>query len=151
LPLIPEVQLQLDRFVGGWPVKLSFRATYSLFDKIAFFLNAYLGLNIPEKRVSFRGVWYEGQEKRKGIRREFQSLANWPLRGLFWLGKDLYEDAPEFRAAIDPEAQRLCEIRNQLEHNAADKLRRFHCAGILAQIPVTSSGDACRGWSPSPS
>jgi tetratricopeptide (TPR) repeat protein len=97
-------------------MKLAFRSCYSLLDRIAFLLNAYLGLAIPEKRVSFRGLWYEGQEKKKGIRQEFRSLPNWPLRGLYWLGKDLYEDAPEFRAGIDPDAERLSAIRNHLEH-----------------------------------
>jgi hypothetical protein len=97
-------------------LKLAFRSCYSLLDKIAFLLNAYLGLAIPEKRVSFRGLWYQGQEKKKGIRHEFKALANWPLRGLYWLGKDLYEDAPEFRAGIDPDAERLSAIRNHLEH-----------------------------------
>jgi hypothetical protein len=41
---------------------------------------------------------------------------NWPLRGLFWLSKDLYEDDPEFRAALEPEAKELRKLRNALEH-----------------------------------
>jgi tetratricopeptide (TPR) repeat protein len=97
-------------------LKLAFRSSYSLLDKIAYFLNAYLSLGIPEKRVSFRGVWYDAQEKKKGVRQEFRSRANWPLRGLFWLGKDLYEESLPFRSVIDPDAQRLSEIRNCLEH-----------------------------------
>jgi len=98
-------------------LKLAFRSSYSLLDKIAFFLNAYLGLGIPERNVSFRGIWYEGQKKKKGVRQEFKERPNLPLRGLYWLGKDIYEGGPEFRAVIDPDAQRLCEIRNRLEHN----------------------------------
>jgi hypothetical protein len=97
-------------------LKFAFRSSYSLLDKIAFFLNAYLGLAIPETRVSFRSIWYEGQKKKKGIRQEFRSRTNWPLRGLYWLGKDLYEEGPEFRSVIDPDAQRLSKIRNHLEH-----------------------------------
>jgi hypothetical protein len=38
------------------------------------------------------------------------------LRGLFWLSKDFYEKRLAFRSAIAPEAQRLSEIRNDLEH-----------------------------------
>ncbi len=34
-------------------MKTAFRMAYSLFDKIAFFLNHYLHLSIPEKKVSF--------------------------------------------------------------------------------------------------
>ena len=96
--------------------KAAFRAAYSLFDKVAFFLNHYLGLSIPEKRVTFRTFWYERQEQRRGLRPEFQEMQNWPMRGLFWLGKDLYEDAPGFREAMEPEAQELAEVRNHLEH-----------------------------------
>lgn len=97
-------------------LKLGFRALYSIFDKISFFLNAYLELGITERRVSFRGLWYSKQERAKGIRTEFAARANWPLRGLFWLGKDLYEDNGDFRQVIDPAGERLNEIRNHLEH-----------------------------------
>lgn len=97
-------------------LKLGFRALYGLFDKIAFFLNAYLDLGIAERDVSFRGLWYVKQKRPRGVRSEFTARENWPLRGLFWLGKDLYEDADGFREVIDPSAQRLNEIRNHLEH-----------------------------------
>lgn len=97
-------------------LKLSFRALYSLFDKIAFFLNAYLDLGVAERDVSFRGLWYVEQKRTKGVRPEFTARENWPMRGLFWLGKDLYEDSDGFREVLDPAARRLSEIRNHLEH-----------------------------------
>ena len=97
-------------------LKLAFRSLYSLFDKIAFFLNAFLSLGVPERSISFRGIWYAEQKRTKGIRPEFGLRENWPFRGLYWLGKDLYEDRPEFREVIDPDAQRLNEVRNHLEH-----------------------------------
>jgi len=97
-------------------VKIVFRMVYSLFDKIAYFLNKYLNLSIPEKRVSFRTLWYKSEDRRKGLRNEFQQRENWPLRGLFWLSKDLFENKPGFRIAIQPDAQNLSEIRNHLEH-----------------------------------
>ncbi|MBX3404558.1 MAG: hypothetical protein KF699_14195 [Phycisphaeraceae bacterium] len=97
-------------------LRLGFRALYSLFDKIAFLLNAYLELGIPERGVSFRSIWYQNQQRKKGTRVEFTSRPNWPLRGMFWLAKDLYEDTPEFRAVMDPDAERLNHVRNHLEH-----------------------------------
>lgn len=97
-------------------VKAAFRTAYSLLDKAAYFLNDYLKLGIPEMRVSFRTVWYEGQERKRGLRKEFAKRPNWPLRGLFWLSKDLYEPAPGFREAVEPDAEKLAEIRNHLEH-----------------------------------
>lgn len=96
--------------------KLAFRAAYSLFDKIAFFLNHYLSLRIPENRVGFRSLWYNKRDKSRGLRPEFVSRDNWPLRGLFWLAKDLYEDATGFQTALDPDASRLAKIRNYAEH-----------------------------------
>jgi hypothetical protein len=97
-------------------MKASFRAAYSLLDKIAYFLNHYLQLSIPEKQVSFRTFWYEAQTKKNGLRKDFQQRRNWPLRGLFWLSKDLYEDKPGFKESIEPDAQELNDIRNHLEH-----------------------------------
>jgi hypothetical protein len=89
---------------------------YSLFDKIAYFLNDYLELKIPERAISFRSVWYEGQRKKDGLRQDFVACENLPLRGLFWLSKDLYENKQGFREAIEPVARELAEIRNHLEH-----------------------------------
>ncbi len=97
-------------------MKASFRIAYSLFDKAAYFLNHYLGLQIPERQVSFRTFWYESQDRKKGLRKEFQQRQNWPLRGLFWLSKDLYEDKEGFMEPMEPDAQQLNEIRNHLEH-----------------------------------
>jgi hypothetical protein len=97
-------------------VKVAFRVAYSLLDKVSFFLNHYLALGIPERRVSFRSFWYAGQERRRGLRPEFDACDNWPLRGLFWLSKDLFENAPEFRECLEPDAQELDSIRNHAEH-----------------------------------
>lgn len=93
-------------------VKIAFRMTYSILDKIAYFLNHYLALSIPEKRVSFRTIW---REKDNGpVRDRFAKSENWPLRGLFWLSKDLFEE--DIRDSTEPEARALAELRHHLEH-----------------------------------
>jgi len=93
-------------------VKIAFRIAYSILDKIAYFLNHYLALGIPEKRVSFRTIW---REKENGpVRDRFAKSENWALRGLFWLSKDLYEE--DMRGSTEPEAQALADLRNHLEH-----------------------------------
>lgn len=97
-------------------LRVAFRMAYSLFDKIAYFLNDYLKLQIAEHKVNFRTFWYDTQQKKKGLRSQLKQYENWPLRGLFWLSKDLYEDQPGFREAIEPDAQALREIRNHAEH-----------------------------------
>ncbi|WP_035998200.1 LA2681 family HEPN domain-containing protein [Paraburkholderia caribensis] len=40
-------------------IKIAFRMAYSLLEKISYFLNHYLSLGIPEKKVTFRSVWIE--------------------------------------------------------------------------------------------
>lgn len=95
--------------------RAAFRLAYSLFDKISFFLNHYMALGHAPERVSFRSVWYEpkGSPPRPLLRR-LSKLANWPLRGLFWLSKDMYEE--DFQNVTEPDAAFLNKIRNHLEH-----------------------------------
>jgi hypothetical protein len=95
-------------------VKAAYRLAYSLFDKIAFFLNAYLDLKLDEARVYFRGVWYVNADRKQGIRPELELSENWPLRGLYWLAKDLFDKG--FHDVTEPDAQALYAVRNQLEH-----------------------------------
>jgi hypothetical protein len=96
-------------------MRAAFRVAYSLFDKISYFTNHYLQLGHDPNRVSFRGVWYEAKGKPpRPILASLASRQNWPLRGLFWLSKDLFED--EFTAVTEPDAQSLNELRNHLEH-----------------------------------
>lgn len=95
---------------------LAFRLAYSLFDKIAFFLNSYLDLEIHERKVNFRTIWYKNQRQKEGLREEFRRKENLPLRGLFWLSKDFYCNDHDFREAIEPESKDLQNTRNHLEH-----------------------------------
>ena len=97
--------------------RLVFRTIYSLFDKIAFFLNTYLRLCIPERQISFRKIWYKNPKSPKdGLADKFINLQNWPFRGLYWLSKDLSEQGTDFADAIEPDAQNLVKIRNYIEH-----------------------------------
>jgi hypothetical protein len=89
---------------------------YSLFDKVAYFINEHLMLRIPEREISIKTLWYERQRKANGLRKEFASLENWPLRGLFWLAKYLSENCSEFYESMEPDAKDLVEVRNYLEH-----------------------------------
>lgn len=102
--------------LAGERVKFALRSFYSLFDKMAFFLNSYLALGIPAKQVNFRGFWYEAQKPDKGLKPKIESSENWPLRGLFWLAKDLYDATPGLRDAMEPEAREIDTTRNHAEH-----------------------------------
>ncbi len=98
--------------------RTAFRLAYSLFDKIGFFLNDYLELGIEPTQVSFRSLWHNPQKrsdpKPKTLRNRFVDYKNRPLRGLFWLSKDLFD--AHFLSCMEPDAADLNTIRNHLEH-----------------------------------
>jgi len=105
----------LDQPAVGFAVeraKLAFRSAYALFDKVAYFLNGYLALGHGERQVSFRNLWFE--PNKKALHTRFAGAENWPLRGLYWLSKDIFDDA--FRSVNAPDARQLYELRNHLEH-----------------------------------
>jgi hypothetical protein len=93
-------------------VKTAYRTAYSIFDKVGFFLNAYMDLKIPEKRVSFRTLWRHGDKQ--PIRQEFDTKDNWGFCALYWLAKDFFEK--ETDDVAEPQARRLSDIRNHIEH-----------------------------------
>lgn len=102
--------LQLEK------LKLAFRAAYSLLDKIAFFLNAYLDLGLDLTRVNFRSVWFQDANPKTQQLHPKLPKDNLPLRGLFWLSRDFVEANPDFASAMEPDAQAIATIRNHLEH-----------------------------------
>lgn len=100
--------------LGTEKTKLAFRMAYSLFDKIAFFINDYFKVGLGEKEVSFRSIWLERKGNPKPLRAMFDGRENWSLRGLYWLSKDLYE--PNFQGVAEPDARGMAHLRNHLEH-----------------------------------
>lgn len=104
----------LDYPVHGFAVeriKMAFRGAYAVFDKLAFFLNVYLDMGHSDRHVNFRNVWLT---KKRDLHPALNDLKNWPLRGLFWLSKDIFESS--FRESTEPDSQDLYELRNHLEH-----------------------------------
>lgn len=96
-------------------VKTAFRSAYSLLDKVAYFVNSYWQLGIPEKKVDFNSVWTEQKKPRFGFVREtLESSKNLPLQALYWLSKDIYDS--EHHRVAEPDAQLLNNLRNHLEH-----------------------------------
>ncbi len=98
-------------------IKLAFRSVYSLFDKMAFFLNAYFEVGIDANKVNFKSLWWEKfpQGRKAGtLRQRFVDIHNWPLRGLFWLSKDFFEET--LAGVTEPDARNLKEDRDHVEH-----------------------------------
>ena len=112
-------------------IKISFRMAYSLLDKIAYFLNHYLKLGIPEKKISFRTIWRA--KDGDPVRKPFTNSENWPFRGMYWLSKDLFEK--DFQKVAEPGARELSDLRNHLEH----KYVKVHIMG-----PFNRSTDSAK-------
>jgi len=98
-------------------IKLVFKGFYSLFDKIAFFINDYFDLGLEERNVDFRKVWYIKND----INSKFDNFENLALRGLFLISKDLFfnykdENSKEYIDVLEPDAKEINKIRNHLEH-----------------------------------
>lgn len=103
--------------MGLEQVKTAFRCSYSLLDKVAYFINDYWHVGWSKKKVSFREVWCK--EKKKGVpvpplRPVFEASRNPYLRGLFWLSKDVYLES--LQDVADPSAKESDALRNHMEH-----------------------------------
>jgi len=102
----PSLSLAIEK------LKAAYRISYSLFDKVGFFMNAYMELGIPERQISFRTLWRTGENQ--PIRKEFDLKGNWGFCALYWLAKDFFEKAND--EVAEPQARGLSDIRNRIEH-----------------------------------
>jgi hypothetical protein len=93
-------------------VRTAFRIAYSLLDKVAFLVDRYWALGKAANRISFKSVWM--MENKAQLLPRFEAHDNLPLRGLFWLSKELFDDKLKQTTAAD--ARELHAIRNALEH-----------------------------------
>ena len=96
-------------------LRSAFRSAYAIFDKIGAFLNDYYQIGIKPRNVTFRGVWSEKPNSAVfEIRPMFRGHRNWPLRGLYFLSNDLFDEA--FKEVSEPDAADLAKLRQQAEH-----------------------------------
>ena len=107
-------------------LKISFRLSYSILDKIAFLLNNYFNLGMKDHTISFKSIWYNNRDK-KELKDFFVNSNNWALRGLYWLSRDLYES--DLDDILEPEAQEITKIRNYIEHKGLKVLSEY--VGIM--------------------
>lgn len=103
--------------VGLEQLKNAFRSAYSLLDKVAYFINAYWKLGVPERVVNFRTIWFNTTGAARVVRDEFRFTRNLPFRALYWVSQDVYSKA--LKDVARPDAQALDELRNHLEHKYA--------------------------------
>jgi tetratricopeptide (TPR) repeat protein len=72
--------------VRSGKLKIAYEAIFNLLDKIAFFLNDYLQLGIPEREVGFRSIW---KDSHKAIRSQLFAHPSKYLRALYELAKEI--------------------------------------------------------------
>lgn len=90
--------------------KMAFKSVYSIFDRIGFFLNEYLELNIDERKVSFKSIWWEISDE--------LIEHNYALKGLRWIHKDLHNkvQVKGLEECVDPMMKEVQNVRNYMEH-----------------------------------
>jgi tetratricopeptide (TPR) repeat protein len=91
-------------------IKSAYRVAYSIFDKIALFINVYFEVGVQAGDVTFWNIWGKPIEPRP----VFAKSCNWPLRGLYWISRDLSERS--FKDVMEPDARGMAELRNYIEH-----------------------------------
>lgn len=105
-------------------VKYSYRSLYSLFDRIAFFINEYFEIGIKDRDVSYRSIWQGRINKGKNsynLKMNLKSKMtdeetfNLPLIGLYWLCKDIGKQKVKHHY-IEPAIEHISKIRHHLEH-----------------------------------
>lgn len=88
-------------------LKSAFEGAFNILDKVAFFLNDYLGLGMREQDVNFGSIWKESKQKDAPLKPDILRLQNFHLFGLYDISRDL---------APGGFSDTLRNIRNSLTH-----------------------------------
>lgn len=95
-------------------IKMTYKNFYSILDKIAVFIQAYLNLPLKVHQVDFATIWTEKKSNR--IRQEFLAHPqNLSLLALYNIKLDVY-GSRSFDYVIDEQTKDLQRIRNFIEH-----------------------------------
>lgn len=97
-------------------LKSAFKTLYGLFDKTAYFINAYFDLGIRERDVSFSHIWfseYGSGKKQYSYKNVLNHKENFALASLYWISRDFYD---KFEDSPNPHLRRISDVRNALEH-----------------------------------
>lgn len=115
-------------------LKSAFKTLYSLFDKIAYFLNSYFDLGIHERDVSFNHIWLTGFGTGKNhyqYKNILNHKGNFALASLYWISRDFYD---KFEDSPNPRLKRISDVRNALEHKYVKVTNGWFPARINGEI-----------------
>lgn len=101
-------------------LRTAFKTLYSLFDKIALFINYYFDIGIVGNEISFKNIW-KNKDLRINKLNPYEKISklfddNILLKAMYWIQKDLIED--DETNITEPTSIKMCKLRNDMEHNA---------------------------------
>lgn len=88
-------------------IRTAFKTIYSLFDKIAFFINEYWKLNLDVDKLSYKTLTNSANFHNKTSDNEM-------LKAIYWTSKEFYDI--DNTATTNPNAKRINKLRNYMEH-----------------------------------
>jgi hypothetical protein len=106
-------------------LKSCFRISYSIFDKISFFLYHFFELDAVQNdhNADFKKIWFSDHRKRT-LKSIFENSRNDYFRALYFIsheirqGGDKVPTDEDLSYWFDPDTQRMFKIRNAMEHRA---------------------------------
>ncbi|SPY49412.1 LA2681 family HEPN domain-containing protein [Pseudomonas aeruginosa] len=107
-------------------LKSCFRISYSIFDKISFFLYHFFELDAVknDRNADFRQIWFVDPKKNKTLKSIFENSRNDYFRALYFISHEIRQGGEKIPTDqdlsywFDPDTQRLFKIRNAMEHRA---------------------------------
>ncbi|EGR2250331.1 hypothetical protein DZF84_01840 [Vibrio parahaemolyticus] len=111
--------------------KSAFRTLYSIFDKIAYFLNSFFDLNDVDSKVYFHNIFGQLKNDKLKPHKKLINSNNYFLHALFYILKDIrdsnqkgviQENASHW---LDPDAKDFSVIRNAMEHRSLKIVDEF--------------------------
>lgn len=101
--------------IYGEKLKIALRTAYSIFDKIGQFINYYFDCGRDSDKLSFTDVWFTERHGDE-LQEQFCEKPNLPLRGMYWLSKDLDSWKLHVEGSLDEGGRKLADVRDALEH-----------------------------------
>lgn len=96
-------------------LKTVYRQAFSLFDKIALFLNHYYKLEVDLPRTSMQRIWFEDEHPKKPLKPFIKDSKNDALKALYWLSKELFGYERSDKQSLH--MIRATQLRHQLERS----------------------------------
>ena len=129
-------------------LKVAFALAYSVFDKIASFINLYFDLGIKSTDVSFGSIWTNEKPGKNGYtyKHQLDYSHNMGLLCLYWINRDFKD---RFGLSLDPENKIIRALRHANEHRfimvhtRSDYSFKDEYKGVITHITYDELEDYC--------